>query len=129
MYISLTNICLFFVVRKNFHSFGDITITVVGLKILTFTRHLWPLSSECSLTCHTGQPVIKVISEDPWHSHILPSVCQWSLKDFDLSRPGIEPRSPACDANALSLRGGVTNIISSYVWQIAVWTGLWVNVY
>ena len=31
---------------KNFHSFGDITMTGEGLQILTFARHSWPLSSE-----------------------------------------------------------------------------------
>ena len=45
-------------------------------------RHLWPLSSEGSLTCHTccdtGLPFIMVISEDPRHSHLLPSVWQCS---------------------------------------------------
>ena len=44
--------------------------------------NLWPLSSEGSLTrhtyCDTGLPFIMVISEDPWHSHLLPSVWQWS---------------------------------------------------
>ena len=42
----------------------------------------WPLSSEGSLTCHThcdaALPFIMVISEDPWHSHLMPSVWQWS---------------------------------------------------
>ena len=47
-----------FCCSKKFHSFGDITIT--GLKFFTCSRHLWPLSSEGSLTCHTGQPVIKL---------------------------------------------------------------------
>ena len=26
-----------------------------GLQILTYTRHSWPLSSECSFACHTLQ--------------------------------------------------------------------------
>ena len=33
-------------------SFGDVTIAGEGLQILTYTRHLWPLSSEGSLACH-----------------------------------------------------------------------------
>ena len=78
--------------------------------ILTFTRSSWPLSSEGSITCHTycdtGQ--LFIISEDPWHSHLLPSVCQWSchylFNDLGPSRPGIEPRSPVCEANVLPLR-------------------------
>ena len=52
-----------------------------GLQILTNARHSWPLSSEGSLACHTycdtGHPFIVVISENPWHSHLLPSVWQW----------------------------------------------------
>ena len=51
-----------------FHSFGDVTIAGEGLQILTFFRHLWPLSSEGSLACQThcdtGHPFIMVIYED-----------------------------------------------------------------
>ena len=65
-----------------FHSYGDVTITGEGLQILTYARHLRPLSHEGSLACHTycdtGHPFIMVISEDPWQSHILPSVWPWS---------------------------------------------------
>ena len=65
-----------------FHSFGDVTITGEGLQILIYARHSWPLSSESSLTCNTycdtGQPLIMVISEDPWHSHQLTNVWQWN---------------------------------------------------
>ena len=50
-----------------------------------------------SITFHTycdkGQPFIMVISEDPWQSHYI------SFNDLGPSRPGIEPRSPACEAN------------------------------
>ena len=52
-----------------FHSFGDVIITGKGLQILTYARHLWLLSGEGSLVCHTycdtGHPFIKVIHEDP----------------------------------------------------------------
>ena len=55
-------------VSKIAHSFEGVTITSEGVHILTNTGHLWPLSSEGSLTCHTycdtGQPFIIVISED-----------------------------------------------------------------
>ena len=61
------------------------------VKILTYTRHSWPLSSE-SLTCHTYCDTvllfIMVISEDPWHSHLLPSVVELAL--LGLSQPGIQ---------------------------------------
>ena len=36
-----------------FHSFGDVTIIGKGLQNLTYARHLWQLSSEGSLACHT----------------------------------------------------------------------------
>ena len=69
----------FFVLLENFHSYGDVTITGERLQILIYARHLWPLSSEGSFAyhtyCDTGYPFIMVISEDPWQSHLLPSVC------------------------------------------------------
>ena len=65
-----------------FHSYGDVTIAGEGLQILSYAQHSWPLSSEGSLTCHThcdtGLSFIMVISEDPWHSHLMQSVWQWS---------------------------------------------------
>ena len=77
----------------------------------------WPLSREWSYYCDTGQLYIMSISKDPWHYDA--TCCQafcsgagptW-FNDLGLSRPGIEPRSPACDANAVSLRhrGGLVN--------------------
>ena len=91
-----------------FHSFGDSTIAVEGLQIFTYAQHWWPLSSEGSLACHTycdtGQPFIMVISED--HLYLWPSIWHWSCHCLflDLSRPGIEPRFPTCEANALTFK-------------------------
>ena len=42
-----------YVHSRIFHSYGDVTFTGEGLQILTYARHLWPLSSEASLACHT----------------------------------------------------------------------------
>ena len=39
---------VFFVPLQNFHSYGDVNIAGEGLQILTYARHLWPLSSEGS---------------------------------------------------------------------------------
>ena len=51
--------------RKMFNTYGDVIITSKGLPILIKARHLWPFSSEGSLTCHTycdtGQPFKIVI--------------------------------------------------------------------
>ena len=48
-----------------FHSYEDATIAGEGLKMLTYARHSWPLSSEGSLTyhthCDTGPPFIMVV--------------------------------------------------------------------
>ena len=100
MFISLF-VCLFWGVfrpnREIFFSYGDDTIAGEGLQILTYARYSWPLSSEGSLACHThydtGHLFIMVISEDPWHSHLLHSVWQWSCHylfyDLGLSRLGL----------------------------------------
>ena len=61
-----------------FHSYGDVTIAGKGLQIFIYARYSWQLSSKVYLAyhtyCDTGHPFIMVISEDPWHSHLLPSV-------------------------------------------------------
>ena len=91
----------FFPNSRIFHSFGDVTITGEGLQYLTYARHSWPLSSEGSLACHTycdtWHPFIMIISEDPLHSHLMPSVWQWScLNNVGESRLGFN------GANALT---------------------------
>ena len=62
-----------------FHSFA---VTYGSLQIFTWYVHVLPLSCEGSLACHTycdtGHLFIMVISKDPWDSHLLPSVWQWS---------------------------------------------------
>ena len=67
MYICLI-VSNFLVPFENFQSYGDVMITGEELQIFTYTRHLLPLSSECSLACHTycvtRHPFIRVIFED-----------------------------------------------------------------
>ena len=36
----------------------------------------------CDSYCDTDRPFIMVISDDPWHSLLLPSVWQWSLSFY-----------------------------------------------
>ena len=62
-----------------FHSIGDVTLAGEGLQILTYARHLWPLSSEGSSACHTYCDtrhlfIMVAISKDPWYSHLLSSL-------------------------------------------------------
>ena len=80
--ITWGNVCLF-LCGLSYHSrisnsYGDVNFTDEGLQTMTYTRHSWLLSSEGSLACHTyfdtGHPFIIVISEDPCHSNLLPSV-------------------------------------------------------
>ena len=103
-------VCGFTSYSRIFHSYGGATITGEGLHILTYTRHSWPLSSVGSLACHTscdtGHPFIMDITEDPWHSHLLPSVWLWNCH-YLISR--LKRRSwdsntqpSACLANALT---------------------------
>ena len=81
MHMPLVHACLFVGVY-HLHSNGDVTTAGEGLQILTYAQHSWILSSEGSLACHTycdrGHLFTMVISEDPWHSHLLQSVYQWS---------------------------------------------------
>ena len=70
-------VCGFSFHSRIFHSYGDVTIVSEGLQILTYARHLWQLSCEGSLACHTycdtGHLFILVIFED-----LLLSIWQWS---------------------------------------------------
>ena len=50
--------------------FALISITHEELQIFTYTWHLWSLNSESSLACHYHC--------DTGHSHLMPSVWQWS---------------------------------------------------
>ena len=67
--------------QKNFRRATDLQLGE-RLQILTNTRHSTPLSSESSSACHnycdTRHQFKMVMSEDWWHSQILPSVKQWS---------------------------------------------------
>ena len=94
---------------RSFNSFGDVTINGEGLQILTNDRHLWPLSSEGSLKCHTycdtGHLFIMVISEDPWLTSSaerlavelsLPVLTTWVCRGWDSNT-----QPSACRANAL----------------------------
>ena len=98
-----------FVPLENCHSFVEVTITGKELHILTNTRHLLPLSSEGSLTCHiycdTGQPFKMVTSEDPWHSHLGCGALTTCFNDLGLYRPGIEPRF------TFLIHGGMSDIV------------------
>ena len=53
---------------EKFPSYGDVTITVEELQILTYNRYSWPLRSDSPAVCHTyfesGHPLIMVISEE-----------------------------------------------------------------
>ena len=66
----------------------------------SYARHSWLLISESSLTCHTycdtGLPFTMVTSEDPWHSHLLPSVWQWSCHYLFLTTESWNYWTPVC---------------------------------
>ena len=97
-----------------FHSNGDVTITGEGLQILTYARHLimaieqWGFFSVPLLHVTRGIRNNVIISEDPWHSHLLPSVWQCSchylfLWLFTFCRGWESISQPsACGANALT---------------------------
>lgn len=86
-----------------FHSLRDVSIS--GSALMAIKQ--WGFFNVPHIIWHETT-LIMVMSEDPWHSHMLPCVWQWSchcpFNDWGLSRPGFEPSYPACDAKALPLR-------------------------
>ena len=92
-------VCLFgfIVLLENFSLIWRRPLAGEGL-LFTYARHSWPFSSEGFLACHTycdtGHPSIIVISEDPWHSHVLPRVGSRAVTtcfyDLGLSRLGFK---------------------------------------
>ena len=98
--------------RKFCHLYGDVTITGEGLRILTYTRHLWLLSSEgsveCHIYCYIGHPFIMVISDRgpvtlaPVSEHLaveltLPVLTTYVCRDWDSNTKPF-----ACGMNALT---------------------------
>ena len=69
-------VCLFGVFRPNRKFFTHLETSPLPVKGYKFWP--WPLISEGSLACHTycdtRRPLIIVISEDPFHSHLMPSI-------------------------------------------------------
>ena len=65
---------------------SPLPVKAVGLQVLTYTLHSWPLSNEVSLICHTycdtSHPFIKVISKD---LHAITFVAECLA--LELSRP------------------------------------------
>ena len=91
--------CLFGVLRPFWEFFTHIEtpqVLVKGFKFLTYSKHLWLLSSEGSLTCpiycNTEHLFIIIISEDPWHSHLLPNFWQWNCHYLFLQLRSVEAK-------------------------------------
>ena len=47
--------------------------------------------SMCQTYCDTEQPFIMVITDDPWHSHLLPNVWQWICHYLSCPDPWSNP--------------------------------------
>ena len=75
-FVPLENFSLIW--RRHHYRWRSAKFDQCSALMIWYDMHSWPLSSEGSLACHTywdtGHPFIMVISEDPWHSHLLPSV-------------------------------------------------------
>ena len=91
------------------HTFGDGTITDAWLQVLTYAGHSWALGSEGSLTdnttCDTVQTFVMVMRTRDTHTcgrAFGSGAVTTCFKDSGMSRPGIEPWSPAWETNALS---------------------------
>ena len=120
-------VCLFVCVlvvsfrSRIFHWYGDVTIMIANFDICLTLMAIeqWGFFSVSHLLW-PGDPFIMVISEDAWHSHLLPSVSQWiCFYDFGLPRLGFE-HLRAERSNRLSHRCGCLAVDFSL--PITVWT-------
>ena len=99
----------FFVLLEIFQSFGDVSIRVRPAKFDLWSALMaieqWGFFSVLHLLWQ-GYQIIMVISVDPWHSHLLSSVWQWSyhylFEDLGLLRWDSNTLPSACVANALT---------------------------
>ena len=88
-------VCGFSYHLRSFHSYENVTIADVGLKIFTYSPHSWPLNSDGSLAyhtyCDTGHPFICHL-----RGHVTLTITaerlavKLSFYDLDLSRLRLE---------------------------------------
>ena len=77
IYLLNTSFCLFVCSFSShsriFQSFCCKFWPMIGTKAIEHWGFL-----ACHIYCDTGHPFIMVISDNPWHSHLMPSIWQWS---------------------------------------------------
>ena len=104
-------LCLFFSSTREFFTCLETSpLPVKGCKF-------WPMLGTYghSLVCHTfcdmGDSFLMVISQDPWHSHLIPSVWQWSCHHLFITTYNnqryvavwiLTQKPSACEANTLT---------------------------
>ena len=76
------DVCLVWMYRPTRECFTHVKTSPLPVKNDKFGNLCSALISKGSLVCYTycdkEHPFIMAISEDPWHSHLLPSFWQWS---------------------------------------------------
>ena len=92
---------------------GMSPISVKGCKRLILGTH--------GPYCDTGHPFVKIISDNPWQSHMLPKILQWSCYCF-YEYPGRDSNTKpcACEANALTYCIAATTLTIRPVWTACV---------
>ena len=88
-------VCGFSSHLRSFHSYENVTIADVGLKIFTYSPHSWPLNSDGSLAyqtyCDTGHPFICHLRGHVTLTIIAERLAvKLSFYDLDLSRLRLE---------------------------------------
>ena len=98
---------------------------ITSHQILSFVRNSWPFKQRgfLSVLLLFWHPFIMVISENPWHSHLLPSYwqrsCHYLFYDWGLSRLGFEHstfRMRGERPKRLRHRSGVPNSLACCWW-------------
>ena len=87
------------------------------LELMAFEQGSLPFH----IFCDTWNPLIMVIFKDLWHSHLMPSVWQWSYQTTKvysgLSLLGFKHLPSACGANALT---DCTTTAHAFWWNICI---------
>ena len=85
-YYCVCFVCLFGFFRPTWELFTHLETFLLPVKGCTFWPMLSAHGSEGSLACHTycntRRPFMTVISEDPWHSYLMPMLGSGALTTF-----------------------------------------------
>ena len=115
----------FYITHENFFYSFDVRSANFYLCSIPMAIEQWGFFIECHTYCDTGHLFKMVISEDPWHLHLMPIVCQWSCHylsyDIGLSKLGFEhPTLQGERSNPPLRREYLNKVFKMHGWSIFI---------